>query len=732
MAENKSSIAKDILRRVRWLYLFFLLAAVAIVGRIIWIQYGPEGDELRAMAEEATFDWRALPAERGDILARDGRILATTIPEYEIRMDFNAVAMPDSIYVKSADSLARELSSFFGDRSYEAYKATLLQCHKEKHKNKYVNILPRKISYTEEKQISRFPIFNKGQYRGGYIKKQLSKRFMPMKPLARSALGTVGNMGVNGGVEQRYDSLLRGTDGNSLMQKISGTFWLPVPDPMNIEPVNGLDVVTTLDADIQDVAETMLRKQVAECNAYWGTVMLMEVESGEIRAMCNLTRQNDGTYDEVFNHAIRTPSEPGSTFKLASLLALLEDGGMSINAMIDCRSDASLRANVGGKSVRDDHRCNIQTLKQTFEQSSNIGFARSVYGVYSHDPSRFVNFVKGNLGFGDRTGIDLPSERKPDIKDPTDRSRWDGTSLQMMSYGYAFEVTPLQTLMLYNSVANNGRMMRPMVVKQIRSYGDTVQTFEPEVLIEAIASPAAIRAARECLEGVVDEGTGRVMRSAYYRAAAKTGTAQQVITTGRGYAYANGSMDILTTFVGYFPADNPKYSCIVAIKAYEPRGKRFYGGSLAGPVFREIADRVYASSISLHNKDYGTQRRLPEPSAIKGGRGEQVAIVGSGLGIPMGMDMTGSEWWTPAGEATVRHTADNGEETAADMPTYEAGEEMAAVPQVVGMGLKDALYLLENSGLKVTFTGKGRVVSQSARAGSSVPRQSTVHLKLHI
>lgn len=740
MARNKS-IGKDIDLRVRWLYVIFLVLAVAIVFRIAWIQWGPEGDELREKAQEITFDRFVIPASRGDILARDGRILSTTIPEYELFMDFKTLAQQiekrDS-FDKVAPMLADSLARFFRDRSSGEYLTMLERHYDSADKSRYVRLNRRKLSYTEEKRMAGFPIFSAGRFKSGYIAEQKSRRFMPMDSLARVVIGTVQHDTlIRGGVEQMYDSLLRGTDGMTMKQKVSGDFWIPVPHDVNSDPVDGYDIVTTINADIQDVAETTLRRQLIESDAFWGLVILMEVETGEIHTMCNLQRTGKGKYGEVYNNAIRTRVEPGSTFKLATLLTLLQDGGMTIADRVDCRPDHGLIAKVGIKDVRDDHHCSVLSLRETFEQSSNIGFARSVYNRYKENPRRYVDFIADNLAMGAPTGIDLPLERAPRIKDPADRSRggWDGTTLQMMSYGYALEVTPLQVLTLYNAVANNGRMMRPMLVKQVRSYGDTVAVFEPQAIREQIAPLSAIRDAQACLAGVVDAGTGRIMKSAPYKAAAKTGTAQQVVPETGTYRAPGGGLHILASFTGYFPLENPKYSCMVAIKVHEHGGKRFYGASLAGPVFRAIADRVYAQTISLHDKDYGYERHTAAENEIKGGVGEQVRVATAGMGLSHSVN---GDWWTPApievqlpDRGNVLATGSVTEYSPEDAEDgYLAATLTGVVPQVTGMGLRDALFRLENAGLKVEFSGAGTVFEQSPAPGESVPEGTLVRLKL--
>ncbi|MCL2560907.1 MAG: transpeptidase family protein [Rikenellaceae bacterium] len=726
MAEKKRTIGKDILRRARWLYVIFLLTGMAIVGRIVSIQYGSDGDELRERAEDITFRRFRIPAERGDILGRDGRILATTIPEYEIRMDFGVLRMTQDSFSRIADTLARSLAQFFGDAPASHYKTLLESGFRDR--KRYERLNRRKVSYTEEKQIAQFPLFRAGRFRSGYIAEPSSRRFLPSGSLARSVIGSIRDDEPVRGLELQYDSLLRGTDGFTMKQKISGSFWIPVDDEGNSEPENGFDIVTTIDADIQDVAENMLRRQLREFNAYWGTVILMEVATGEIVAMSNLGRMDGGDYGEIYNYAIGTPVEPGSTFKLATLLALLDEGGMRITDMVDCRPDAGLTARVGITDVRDVSRNGILTLGETFEQSSNIGFARSIQKHFSGSPSRFVSYIRDNLRMGSRTGIDLIGERTPLIVDPSDRRNWHGKSLVMMSYGYGLEITPLHTLVLYNTVANNGRMMRPMLVREVRSYGETLHRFEPEVLSEAVASPSAIRAAQSALAGVVEAGTGRnVMRGAAYTAVAKTGTAQQVVQGG-GYRHPNGGLDLLCTFTGYFPIENPKYSCIVVIKAHERPGSvtKLYGSNVAGPVFRAVADRIYARTIELHDKSYGPARQLPSEAEFKGGRADVVRRAAQGLALPSPASVRGDGWWAYGGWQTAEAACATEEERDED-DMFLAG---IAVPSVVGKGLRDAIFMLDEAGFTVRLTGAGRVIAQSPAPNAPARPGQVVQLTL--
>lgn len=736
--QQKSQIAKDILRRVRWLYFVFLLVAIAIFARVIWIQYGPEGSDLRAKARKITFEWVSIPAERGDILARDGRILATSIPMYEIRMDFAAKGLADSTFNKHVDSLAYCLSNFFKDKPAAAYKRMLVDARNNKQTNRYRLISPRRVDYLEEKQISRFPVFRLGPNRGGYIKETISKRLLPHGSLAQRTIGMTNMSGVKLGVEGAFDDQLKGTDGTSLMQRISGSFKVPVPDAMNVEPINGMDVVTTLNVDLQDVAETALKEQLEDKKADWGTVILMEVATGEIHAMANITRKNPGVYVEDFNYAVGRRIEPGSTFKLATLITLLEDAQMPLDKEINCENGT---ARVGARVINDDHPEGVISLRRIFEVSSNIGFAKAVNEQYGKNPARFVEFIQ-KMGMGKPLGIDIPGEQPPLIKHPDDKRIWDKTTLVMMAYGYALEITPMHTLALFNAVANNGKMMRPHLVREIQSYGQTVKAFGNEVINPAICSPKTVDMVKECLEGVVSDGTARrILKNEYYDVAAKTGTAQMAFNNG-GYRDSKGGRNYLATMVGYFPADNPKYSCLVAVKTYYGPGRynTYYGASLAGPVFRAVADRVYAANSSWHETEDGNSGKIIlSADDIKGGKWTELKRVAGKLSIPLKTEGETGEWV---------HVAQHAPGNEPGNATTEAGvtdsvkpEEIMAevaetdgdtVPDVTGMGLKDAIYLLESRGLTVAFSGKGTVKHQSVSAGTPAKKGQVVHIKMEI
>ena len=708
-----SQIKRDILIRVRWLYVIFIFIGVLIVGRIVYIQFGPEGDELRSKSRKITFERVVVEAQRGDILARDGRLLATSVPTYEIRMDFAAAGLADSVFSKGVDSLAYRLSAFFGDRSKERYKSLLTTAHANKSRNRYTLISPRRVNFLELKQVEKFPIFRLGQNKGGFILVQVNIRLRPNGSLAARTIGFVNESGARVGIEGAFDDNLRGEDGSLLMQRISGSFRVPVGGETTVEPVNGIDVETTLDVDIQDVAETALKQQLALGKANWGTAVLMEASTGEIRAMANITRRGDGSFAEDYNYAAAMNLEPGSTFKLATLIALLDDGKMELDHMIDCENG---RARVGRVTVVDSHKESVISLRRVFEVSSNIGFAKAVNDVYASDPKRFTDFVS-SLGFYDPLGIQISGEPDPVAWRPGE-GMWSGQTLTMMSYGYGFDITPLHTLTFYNAVANNGRMMRPLLVTGLKEYGQSVKNFQPEVLNSSICSKQTLAKARECLEGVVDEGTASLLKNPYYKVAAKTGTAQ-IAQGNRGYTDAMGGRHYLATIVGYFPADAPRYTLIVGIKTYYGMGNygNYYGASLAGPVFRAIADRVYAQETSWQPAVDQDREPSQVPVPIKSGASREIKRVADKLSVPVKSGRNVGLWAQVVRDSLGTHLEN-------------VALEPGVVPPVKGMGLKEAIYLLEKSGLKVGFSGKGKVASQSIAPGEKVPRGTFIAIEL--
>lgn len=742
MRQRRTDIKRGILVRVKFLYAMFFLIGLCIFGRILWIQYGPEGASLRQKAERRNFSVARVDASRGDIFARDGQLLATSVQRYHVGIDFKATGLTEELFRNNVAGLASSLSRFFGDRSAAAYRTMLETAYRDRNKEgrRYKRITPRLVDYNELQTLKTFPLLRLPANRGGRVEEPLIERERPFGMLAERTIGktvevdmqverpsrdtsrrsqtTVRTVRGSIGIEQSYDDKLRGEHGWVLKQKISGNFWIPVANSdLNVEPVNGKDVVTTIDMDYQDVAESALRQRLLEAGANWGTVVLMEVATGEIRAIANLTRKGDACYEDN-NYAIGGRFEPGSTFKLASLITLLDDAGMDLDEEIDTEGGV---AKINGRTYYDDHKEGVITLQRVFEVSSNIGFIKAVDKHYKDRPKRFVECIR-DLGFDKPLETGIIGEAVPKMWGPDDKGRgqWSGVSLNNMAYGYGFEISPLHTLTLYNAIANGGKMVRPKLVRSINAYGEELERFDTEVINSSICSDRTLRRVRQCLEGVVDAGTGSALKNPYYTVAAKTGTAQMLSENGR-YTDEWGGRNYLATMVGYFPADNPKYSCIVAIKTYYGRGsyQTYYGASLAGPVFKAVADRVYATNIDWQQpvrEKYERRTELPMP--VKGGNLDAVKQVAHTLGGKLDTERHSAEWVRTSIDSTAIHTQ--------GVATQEG-----LVPSVIGMGLKDAIYLLEREGLRVNFSGRGRVVSQTIRAGSRAVKGQTIGIRLN-
>ena len=520
--------------------------------------------------------------------------------------------------------------------------------------------------------------------------------------------------GVTLGIEGGFDDYLKGQPGRTLKQKISGNFWTPIASDQNIDPVDGYDVVTTLNIEMQDMVQSALREWIAQAEADWGCVAVMEVRTGEIKALSNITRRPDGSLVEDYNYAIGMSMEPGSTFKLAALIALLDDAHMPLSATFDTEGG---RTQIGPVKVVDSHFGDgVLSLQQIFEKSSNVGMAKAVNRAYAGQPSKFVNAIN-RLGIHKPLDLQLAGEARPLVKHPAMKNGWDGTTLTMMSYGYALRVAPIHTLSLYNAIANDGVMVKPMFVRELRQYDRTVRSFPADTLNGAICSQATLRGVQRALEGVVMNGTGRMLQNPKYRIAAKTGTAQVAI--GRhGYTNSAGGRHYLGSMAGYLPADKPKYSIIVALKTYHPVGSKnpYYGGALAGPLFKTVADRVYAMNYNLTNRvvpraqAFDPQlRALPGPAAQLGELLKGLNVAGAPK-LPY--------------EGTVAIDSGGRVIVPATMPVT------AGVPDLRGLTLGEALEISESVGLKPKFAGMGVVLTQSLEAGEPFEQGSEILITL--
>lgn len=695
------SVKQDIVRRIYISFALLVLVGLGIVfqaGRIQTV----EGAYYRELADSLTTAYRSIEAIRGNIYAADGSLLATSVPIYDVRMDTRVDGLTDELFENKVDSLALGLSRIFGDMSERDYARKIREGRRKGKRNL---LLKRNINYEELQQVKRLALFNRGRYKGGLVVEQKTKREMPFRHLARRTIGYAIAGVAPVGLEGAFDAELAGVGGKRLMQKIAGGVWIPINDRDEIEPRHGNDIVTTIDVNIQDVTEAALLRALERHNADNGTAIVMEVATGQIKAMANLGRDAvGGLYYEKYNYAIGESAEPGSTMKLASLMVALERGDVKLTDSIDLeRGQFRFYDRVMKDSEKHDYR--QMTVKDLFAISSNVGISRLVNDLYGKNPKVFLDGLD-KMGLGKLTQIEIKGEGKPLIKRPGTKD-WSGVTLPWMSVGYELRVTPLQMLALYNAVANGGKMMRPYLVQEVQEYGKAVTKYKPEVLQASIASATTIQQARELLEHVAVAGTAKHLQGKEYKIAGKTGTAL-IADNSAGY---RGSVKYRATFAGYFPADMPRYSVIVVVN--NPSAGVYYGGYVAGPVFKEVADKVYASHINPYlNQDRPTDEQ-PDYLIVKGGRRDETEYVLRKLDFQYA-DAPDAEWVRQAD--SVRLT--------------ELAIKDKLVPQVTGMGLKDAVFLLENAGLRVVPIGRGRVVRQSLKAGSEYRKNQEIVIEL--
>ena len=679
--------------------LFYKAAKISIV----------EGDHWRSMGDSLYLKYMPVIADRGDILAADGSLMTTSLPFFDLHVDFRAEGLREDIFKANVDSLAYYLSRYVNTSvSKTQMRDWLIQ--KRRSGDRYA-LLTKGVSIRDLERIKTFPIFRLGKNKGGLIIDRQHVRVKPYKLLASRTLGLDRENAQQIGLERTFDQYLKGEEGQRLMQRVTGGAWIPVSNLADLEGRRGADVVTTIDPEIQDIAEYALLDGLVASNGTKGTAIVMEVETGAIVAMANLGATGSG-YDEDYNYAVGFSSEPGSTFKLASVMALLEDEGADLTTPVDMGGGAG---RFFDRTMKDSkmHGIHMSTLAEAFELSSNVGIARLVQDYYGRD-GRAGQFIKRihEMHLQEPTGIELDGEGAPMIKDPSKKEdKWSGTTLPWMSTGYECRMTPLQILRLYNAVANDGKMMKPYIVSQITREGRTIRKFRTEVVDSRIASSATIKKAQQLLLGVVENGTAKEYKPDYYMFSGKTGTARTDY-----YDPNSPRKQYMASFAGYFPADNPKYSCIVMV--YDPTKNGFYGATSALPVFRKIADRCMGI-----NRDLLAKTVLPDT-----------------LAYSEGMRLVGWSQKEELNEIMDVIDMDANVEGQGDWARLAGGKEMEMevknvleknmIPELYGMGIRDAIYLLENRGIRVSYHGIGRVKGQSVQSGKPIIKGSSIHLTL--
>lgn len=699
------AIKDDITWRTIIVYAVVVLFGCLIIAKAVMVMT-VEGKKWREKAS-ANVPARPIPIEsnRADILAADGRILATSVPFYELR--FDGLAVDKKVFQEGIDSLAYCLATFFKDAGKDYYKNKLATARNPKHPNRYLLVNRRRVNHTELKRIRNFPIFRLGRNKGGLQAIVYNERIQPHVNLASRTIGDLRVMS-NGiregyvGLEAAFENQLKGESGVGIKRMLSGT-WMVLTQE---EPVDGQDVVTTIDVDYQDIVQHALKKQLEKSEATHGTAILMEVKTGDIKAIANMAKNKNGVYVENQNFAISGAGEPGSVIKAATMIALLEDGCVSPNDTIDLGTVGKYKFYDRYLTESHDGLGRV-TVTQMMEKSAN-GIAKVVFDYYKEQPEKFVNRWYA-MGLDKKTGICIPGEIDPYIKYPKDKS-WTKITLPWMSIGYELKLTPLQILAFYNAIANDGQRMRPRLVKEIRNRGEVMETFDTEEVGGRICSRKTLNEVRNMLESVVKNGTARNIYTPKYRIAGKTGTAR-LASGSAGY----GGGRYRASFVGYFPAEQPLYSCIVVI---DNPSNGYYATTVSAPVFREIADKVYSMAYVQYGKpEYEEDKSLP---VCKNGLKRDFQTIFRELDMELDglRDARETDWVI---------TASNEAEHVVVKPRRIT---FSTVPNVRGMGLRDALYILENSGLKVGVSGTGMVQKQSLQPGSEVPKGSYVQIEL--
>ena len=718
-------IRKDIQWRVSLSFLLMVLIGMIVIGKAFYIQQF-EGKYWRSMGDSLHQKFTPLMAERGSIYSEDGNILSTSVPIFDIYVDFVADGLTEKNgqrFKDNIDSLSIYMANLFKDKTASDYKKEMQLAYKNK--DRYYP-LKKKISFSEYIAMRNFPLVRQGKNKSGFIVDVRDKRINPYVLLANRTIGISRNNASKVGLEQTYDSFLRGTNGQRLMRYVAGAY-MPV-EGLEVEPENGKDIITTMDTYMQDVAESALMKMMVGNNSLHGTAIIMETATGKIKAIANLGQQKnpDGTakkdvygnsiYTEDLNYGIGKATEPGSIFKLATLIALMEDKYVDKNTIVDCEGGTKY---FYGLRIKDSHLGTHEiTVKDAFSHSSNVDFAKLADQYYHTQPSRFTDYLH-KFRLDTITGIDITAASgRPLIKKPTNKRSWYNTTIPYMAHGYEELVTPLHMLMLYNAVANNGKMMKPYLVNAVREYGLDVKTFEPTILVDKICSDETLVQVRECLSAVVDSlhGTGhKVLFDSAYKIAGKTGTA---VTALDNKGYNKGNKIYQASFIGYFPAEQPKYTMAVVIQNGN-ESKLIYGADVSGTVFKEISDKIYAKYLS--NKKYTAPAVMDTiPYNYYGMKNELNSILGT-MKMPFADSAMGGYWrsmYVKNNTATLQQPAD----------AVTSGN---IIPNVVGMGLKDAVYMTENKGLKITITGRGRVISQSLPAGATFKKGQAITLFLN-
>jgi cell division protein FtsI (penicillin-binding protein 3) len=702
-------VKRDILWRVYLSYLLVVVVCLFILGKAFYIQQ-VQGAYWRGLSDSLHQRIAEIPAARGTIYSEDGQMLSTNVPQFDIYIDFRVEPLHEKngkLFRENIDSLSLSLADLFQDQSASQYKDQLTKAFETREPNYE---LKKKINYRQYLALAKFPMFKVGRYKSGMIAQERNVRLNPYQNMGYRTIGLAREQN-SVGLELSYDTVLKGRNGRQLVRAIAGGVTVPVQEgEFEIAPETGKDIVSNLDVFIQEVTTNALNKMMVQNQAQWGVAMVMEVKTGKIKAIANLGKISEGVYREDLNYAI-TPTEPGSTFKLVTLLSALEDGVVNLNSSVDLEGGVW---KVVGQTVWDSeqHGKHQATILEAFEESSNVGMAKIAMTHYSNNVNAYYKHLT-KLRLDSMSGIDLIGERRPQITKPGDKL-YGPTTLPWMAFGYNIAIAPIQTLTLYNAIANNGVMMKPYLVNAIQEEGRVIKTFTPKVYNPQLVKPSTVKALQTALEGVCINGTAKgLFKNSLYKVAGKTGTAL-VANGNKGYA----DKIYQSSFAGYFPAENPQYTIVVIIKN-KPHAYPFYGASVAGPVFKEISDRLYSTYI--HNKTNTTPA-----IALKDSQAYQYSVSRTSLqAIAKNIHLT----YQDSSVATNNWVNINGAGKVAKVAAKNISD--STMPDISGLKLQDALWLCEKKGLQVKCIGKGRVVKQSIAQGTYIIKGQPILIELN-
>lgn len=711
-----TDLGKNIIGRFAIVYLFIVLLMALVVINILKIQLGEREQWLELGTKNNKRDITVRP-NRGNIYSADGQLMASSIPTYYVYMDTRVPALHEKdgeLFYNNIDSLSMFLANYFKDKSASKYKQEITLAYKQR-KSEF-RFYKKRISYSQLKDIKQFPLFKLGRNRSGLITKEMFQRVKPYTSLASRTIGDIyadETKGGKNGLELGFDSILIGVPGVSSRQKIANR-WQEI---VEVEPIDGMDINTTIDIDIQDIAEKALVEKLTEIEAATGYAIVMEVKTGEVKAIVNMSRNANGTYSENRNGAVADKVEPGSTFKTASLMAVIDDGRAKLTNVI---ATGNGLYRFGTSTMRDHnaHRGGYGdiTLENSLNASSNVGISRTIVDAYGNNPGEFVEKLY-KMGLNEPFELHIPGTAKPFIRHPNDKKYyWSRTTLPWMSIGYEVQQAPIYTLAFYNAIANGGKFLEPLLVKSITRNGIVVKEFEARVIREQICKPSTLNDVKKALLGVVEDptyGTGKPAHSPYVRIAGKTGTAQ--ISKGNS-GYSTGGKSHQVSFCGFFPYENPQYTCIVVIR--EPRIGYPSGGGMSGVVVKNIAERITAINTNSTIFEIQNDSTLPKEKMPNHYAGRSKATKNVTTQINQNLPLTESEW--------VSYLKDKN-----SYKPVKIDIKKSVVPNLKGLGAKDAVYLCEEAGLRVQLSGLGKVIEQTIPAGTKAVKGKTIHLTLN-